>query len=166
MLIQLILPDCIWSHKFFSPPGPAFSLHPWDLSVGEVLREVPARRTSPAPQPLVPSSAPRGLSLSCEELAPPPLSDPQPDLSQPLPLEKPYSPVWSLQRGWRWPAGRWTGGLSSLRGRGASGNKNIGATVRIGREFICLPYTGFFSSYYSIIRKTWKHRYLCKLVLF
>ena len=27
----------------------------------------------------------------------------------------------------------------------ASGNKNIGATIRIGREIRCLPYAGFFS---------------------
>ena len=28
----------------------------------------------------------------------------------------------------------------------ASGNKNIGATIRIGQEIQCLPYAGFFSS--------------------
>ena len=28
---------------------------------------------------------------------------------------------------------------------GASGNKNIGATIRIGREIWCLPYAGFLS---------------------
>ena len=26
----------------------------------------------------------------------------------------------------------------------ASGNKNIGATIRIGRDILCLPYAGFF----------------------
>ena len=28
----------------------------------------------------------------------------------------------------------------------ASGNKNIGATIRIGQEILCLPYAGFLNT--------------------
>ena len=32
----------------------------------------------------------------------------------------------------------------------ASGNKNIGATIRIAREIQCLPYAGFLEKIYDI----------------
>ena len=38
----------------------------------------------------------------------------------------------------------------------ASGNKNIGATIRIGREIRCLPYAGFF----------WKISPICWVLIF
>ena len=33
----------------------------------------------------------------------------------------------------------------------ASRNKNVGATIRIGREFWCLPYAGFFKSVIHVL---------------
>ena len=75
---------------FYSPPGPA---SPFLVQHAVPPIEVRARRTSRAPQPLVPSFAPRGLSPFYEELAPPPLAPLQPGLSPPLPLEKPASPA-------------------------------------------------------------------------